>query len=396
MKKKFKGWLAGVAGLLGLALVLLAAVGAHVAGLGQREAEAAAAAAGCPAGGQPGLDPDSAETAHKVKAMLAGSGDVSVPGLSEPKKQIPNAKVIVATGVQKRVPARGQVVALATALQESTLINLDHGDRDSLGLFQQRPSQGWGTREQIMDPVYSSTKFYDGLMEIKDWEQMPVTVAAQKVQRSGFPDAYAKHEPLATALQQAIAPTLGAVPAGPMPGGTGLGGGLGPGRCAGAGGGNVDFGNISPGSLPEGYQIPPTAPPQVQTAIRWALGQLGTMYQWGGSCTNPHGTGMDPRDTAALAQARCDCSSLTQRAYGVAGKKITRTTYTQINDGHSVPAGAIQPGDLLFTVGSASRPEHVALAIGYGYVVHAPRPGRVVEVAPQSHLGPILLVVRVV
>ncbi|MFE1500870.1 hypothetical protein ACFW89_38175, partial [Streptomyces albidoflavus] len=196
MKKKFKGWLAGVAGLLGLALVLLAAVGAHVAGLGQSEAEAAAAAASCP-GGQPGLDPDTAETARKVEEMLAGSGDVNVPGLSEPKKQIPNAKVIVATGVQKRVPARGQVVALATALQESTLINLDHGDRDSLGLFQQRPSQGWGTREQLMDPVYSSGKFYDRLVKLKDWEQMPVTVAAQKVQRSGFPDAYAKHEPLA-------------------------------------------------------------------------------------------------------------------------------------------------------------------------------------------------------
>ncbi|MFJ6354866.1 C40 family peptidase [Streptomyces sp. NPDC092046] len=381
--KKFKGWLAGLASLIGLALVLVAAVGAHVAGIGQSEAEAAAAAASCPAGGQPGLDPDTAETARKVKEMLVGSGDVTVPGLSEPKKQIPNAKVIVATGIQKRVPARGQVVALATALQESTLINLDHGDRDSLGLFQQRPSQGWGTREQIMNPVYSSGKFYDRLVKIRDWEQMPVTVAAQKVQRSGFPDAYAKHEPLATALQQAIGPTLGAAPAGPMAGQPGLGG-FGPGQCAGQGGGD---GNIPPGSLPEGYQIPATAPPQVQAAIRWALGQLGTMYQWGGTCTNAHGPN---------ASERCDCSSLTQRAYGVAGKEITRTTYTQINDGHPVPVAAIQPGDLLFAVGSASRPEHVAMAIGYGYVVHAPKPGRVVEVVKQANLGPILLVVRVV
>ncbi|MFD3728757.1 C40 family peptidase [Streptomyces sp. NPDC058671] len=386
MKKKFKGWLAGVAGLLGLALVLLAAVGAHVAGLGQSEAEAAAAAASCP-GGQPGLDPDTAETARKVEEMLAGSGDVNVPGLSEPKKQIPNAKVIVATGVQKRVPARGQVVALATALQESTLINLDHGDRDSLGLFQQRPSQGWGTREQLMDPVYSSGKFYDRLVKLKDWEQMPVTVAAQKVQRSGFPDAYAKHEPLATALQQAIAPTLGATPIGPMPGQPSRRGGVGTGECAGPGSGNVDFGQFPPGSLPEGYQLPAAAPMQVQTAIRWALGQLGTMYQWGGSCTNPHGS--DPSE-------RCDCSSLMQRAYGVAGKEITRTTYTQIRDGHVVPTSAIQPGDLLFAVGSASRPEHVAMAIGYGYVVHAPKPGRVVEVVKQANLGPILLVVRVI
>ncbi|MFC8012405.1 C40 family peptidase [Streptomyces cinereoruber] len=392
--KKLKGWLAGVAGLLGLVLVLLAAVGAHVAGLSQSEAEAAAAS--CPAGGQPGLDPDIAEIARKVKEMLAGSGDVNVPGLSEPKKQIPNAKVIVATGVQKRVPARGQVVALATALQESTLINLDHGDRDSLGLFQQRPSQGWGTREQIMDPVYSSTKFYDGLVKIKDWEQMPVTVAAQKVQRSGFPDAYAKHEPLATALQQAIAPILGAAPSGPMLGPSGLGGSFGPGGCAGQGGAAVDFGEVPPGSLPEGYQIPAASPTQVKTAIRWALGQLGTLYQWGGSCTNPHGTGMDPRDTAALAQARCDCSSLMQRAYGTAGVEITRTTYTQIHDGRAVPVQALRPGDLIFTVGSVTRPEHVAMYIGSGLVVHAPRPGRVVEVAELASHGQILLTRRLV
>ncbi|GAA1553154.1 C40 family peptidase [Streptomyces globosus] len=386
MKKGIKRWLAGAAGLIGLGLVLLAAIAAHVAGLGQSEAEAAAAR--CPAAGQPGLDPGTADIARKVKEMLAGSGDVSVPGLSEPKQQIPNAKVIVATGIQKRVPARGQVIALATALQESTLINVDHGDRDSIGLFQQRPSQGWGNREQIMDPVYSSGKFYDGLVQIKDWEQMPVTVAAQKVQRSAFPNAYAKHEPLATALQQAVGPTLGAAPAGPMPGQPGLGGGFGPAGCAGqAGGGKVDFGEIPPGTLPEGYQIPATAPMEVKTAIRWALGQLGTMYQWGGTCTNPHGS--DPSE-------RCDCSSLTQRSYGVAGKEITRTTYTQIHDGRAVPASAIAPGDLIFVRGTADAPEHVAMAIGYGYVVHAPRTGRPVSVVQQSELGPILVVRRIV
>ncbi|MFG2298498.1 C40 family peptidase [Streptomyces sp. NPDC048603] len=383
MKKGIKGWLAGVAGLLGLGLVLLAAIGAHVAGLGQSEAEAAAAH--CPTGGQPGLDPESADIARKVKEMLAGSGDVKVPGLSQPEKQIPNAKVIVATGIQKRVPARGQVIALATALQESTLINLDYGDRDSLGLFQQRPSQGWGTREQIMDPVYSSTKFYDGLVNIKDWEQMPLTVAAQKVQRSGFPDAYAKHEPLSTALQQAIAPSLGAAPAGPAPGPPALGWGFSSAGCNSQP--DADFGNIPPGTLPEGYQIPQAAPMEVRTAIQWALGQLGTPYQLGGSCTNPHGP--NPSE-------RCDCSSLTQRAYGVAGEEITRTTYTQIHDGRGVPIGQVQPGDLLFSRGTAAAPEHVSMAIGYGYVVHSPKPGRVVEVSKQEYMGEILVIRRIV
>ncbi|MFD9053012.1 C40 family peptidase [Streptomyces zaomyceticus] len=382
MKKGIKRSLAGVAGLMVLALVLLAAIGAHVAGLGQSEAEAAAASASCGSESQPGLDPATANIAHKVKEMLAGSGTVDVPGLSQPKEQIPNAKAIVATGVQKRVPARGHVIALATALQESTLINLDHGDRDSLGLFQQRPSQGWGTREQIMDPVYSSTKFYDRLVKMKDWERMPLTVAAQKVQRSGFPDAYAKHEPLATALQQAIAPTFGAAP---LPGAPGPGGGVGPGRCAGPG--DVDFGEIAPGAIPEGYQIPATAPMEVKTAIRWALGQLGTPYQWGGSCTNPHGPNVSER---------CDCSSLTQRAYGVAGKAITRTTYTQIHDGRGVPVDQVHPGDLLFSRGSAAAPEHVSMAIGYGYVVHAPKPGQVVKVAKQTEMGEILVVRRIV
>ncbi|WP_398859997.1 C40 family peptidase [Streptomyces chengmaiensis] len=360
----------------------MGAVAGHVVGIGQSQAEAAQQQ--CTTGGDAGLDVDTAQVSQQVKAVLAGStGEVQVSGLPAPKEQIPNAKVIVATGVQTKISARGQVIALATALQESGLRNLDHGDRDSLGLFQQRPSQGWGTRAQIMDPVYASTKFYKALKSVKDWESMPLTVAAQKVQKSGLPDAYAKHEPLATALQQAIAPTLGGAAAGPA-GPPAFAGGLGAGCVTQA---STDYGDIPPGTLPEGYQIPVTAPLQVRNAIRWALGQLGTPYQWGGTCTNPHGT--NPRD-------RCDCSSLMQRAYGIAGVEISRTTYTQINDGRPVPAGALQPGDLVFTEGSASRPEHVSMFIGDGLVVHAPRPGRVVEVAKLKGHGKVLVARRIV
>ncbi|WP_330481518.1 C40 family peptidase [Streptomyces sp. NBC_00724] len=358
----------------------MAAIAAHVAGIGQSEAEAATAQAQCAANGTGG-DVDTAQVAQQVKAVLAGSSsDVTVAGLPSPKEQIPNAKAIVVTGAQMRIPARGQVIALATALQESGLRNLDHGDRDSVGLFQQRPSQGWGTRAQILDPVYAATKFYKALKSLKDWESMPVTVAAQKVQKSGVPDAYAKHEALATALQQAIAPTLGTAAAIP---------GIAP-AVAGFGAGCVtqtgtDYGDIPAGTLPEGYQIPVT-PIQARNAIRWALGQLGTPYQWGGTCTNPHGSN---------ARDRCDCSSLMQRAYGVAGIEITRTTYTQIHDGRAVSAKALQPGDLVFTNGTASRPEHVAMFIGDGLVVHAPRPGRVVEVAELATHGTILVARRI-
>ncbi|WP_309134622.1 hypothetical protein [Cellulomonas sp.] len=108
--------------------------------------------------------------------------------------QAQNAALISATAVRRGLPARAVTIGLATALQESRLVNIDYGDRDSVGLFQQRPSQGWGTVEQIMDPVYSTGRFYDGLVQVPGYEQLEVTVAAQAVQRSGFPDAYAQHE----------------------------------------------------------------------------------------------------------------------------------------------------------------------------------------------------------
>jgi murein DD-endopeptidase MepM/ murein hydrolase activator NlpD len=117
-------------------------------------------------------------------------------------EQVRNAAIIVAVGQQMQVPPKGWVIAIATALQESWLTNLGnlgaHNDHDSLGLFQQRPSQGWGTPAQIMDPQYASHKFYEKLSTIQGWQTMALTDAAQAVQNSAFPDAYAKHEPLAS------------------------------------------------------------------------------------------------------------------------------------------------------------------------------------------------------
>ncbi len=125
-------------------------------------------------------------------------------GLSDPAEQVPNAIAIEVTGEQMEVPRRGREIALATALQESGLRNLDYGDRDSVGLFQQRPSQGWGSVEQLMDPVYAATRFYDALLEVPGWQELPLTEAAQAVQRSAYPNAYARWEPLASALQRAV------------------------------------------------------------------------------------------------------------------------------------------------------------------------------------------------
>lgn len=119
-------------------------------------------------------------------------------------EQASNAATIAAVGTTRGMPERAVTIALATALQESALYNIEHGDRDSLGLFQQRPSQGWGTPQQILDPVYSSGKFYEGLEKVPGYSRLPLTVAAQKVQRSGFPQAYAKHEPDAALLSAAL------------------------------------------------------------------------------------------------------------------------------------------------------------------------------------------------
>jgi hypothetical protein len=114
------------------------------------------------------------------------------------------ATLIAAVAQQRGLPPRATTIAIATAFQESKIHNIDYGDRDSVGLFQQRPSQGWGTVEQIMDPLYSIGAFYDALVKVKGYEGMVINDAAQLVQRSGFPRAYAQHEDYARALASAL------------------------------------------------------------------------------------------------------------------------------------------------------------------------------------------------
>jgi hypothetical protein len=119
-------------------------------------------------------------------------------------EQMGNAATITGIAVRRRLPARAATIAVATAMQESKLVNLDYGDRDSLGLFQQRPSQGWGTPEQIRDPVHATNAFYDALVKVTGYRSMEITKVAQKVQRSAFPEAYADHEPDARVLASAL------------------------------------------------------------------------------------------------------------------------------------------------------------------------------------------------
>ncbi|GGL42566.1 C40 family peptidase [Planomonospora parontospora] len=230
-----------------------------------------------------------------------------------------NAALIVQTGLELGLPARAAVIAVATALQESQLRNLPYGHLDSLGLFQQRPSQGWGTPEQILDPRYAARQFYTRLIAVPGWEQLPLTRAAQAVQRSAFPDAYARWEPLAQQTVDALTASCVA---------------------------------LIPGE-------------QAAAVIAYAQAQLGKPYLWG-----------------AEGPASFDCSGLTMRAYQAAGITIPRVAADQWRHGLPVPPGQEQPGDLVFFRMEASGPGHVGIVIGGGRMIHAPRTGDFVKIAP--------------
>lgn len=220
-------------GLVGVGAVLVGAgIGASVSGgASDEQARATCRAMGfdvasSPGGAEAGYVPAPVDSAPTIPT--GGLVDGFGPGETE---QITVSQAIVAAGTAAGVGTRGMVVGIATALQESGLRALAFGDRDSLGPFQQRPSQGWGTPEQVRDPGFSARAFFGGplsphfdpgtgraspggLLEVTGWEAMPVTVAAQKVQRSAFPQAYAKHEERAVRI---VAALTGGVPIPTLP-----------------------------------------------------------------------------------------------------------------------------------------------------------------------------------
>ena len=129
---------------------------------------------------------------------------VAATSLQLTPHQADNVEAIAAVARERGLPRRAVVIALATAQQESRLRNLDYGDRDSLGLFQQRPSQGWGTPAQVTDPAYAAGEFYERLVQVPGWRTGRLTEVAQAVQRSGFPELYQQWEPMARALTSAL------------------------------------------------------------------------------------------------------------------------------------------------------------------------------------------------
>ena len=246
-------------------------------------------------------------------------------------EQVAYGNVIIYVGLLKGLPVRAEIIAVATALQESGLRNIParQGDRDSVGLFQQRPSQGWGTAQQLMDPEYAASAFYRALVRVPHWQALPLAVAAQTVQRSAAPGAYAKWEPLATALVSSSSAA-----------------------------------NLSAPTCPDsaGQAGPPGSAAAI--AISYAQAQLGLPYQWGG-------------DGPQAGDLGFDCSGLTHAAYEAAGIQIPRTAQTQYNAGPRLPPDqAPQPGDLVFYGTSPTHITHVGLIVTPAtMMIDAPRTG---------------------
>jgi cell wall-associated NlpC family hydrolase len=274
-------------------------------------------------------------------------GKATAGGQKLTTEQINNAQIIYQVAVDLQLPPQSAVIAIATAMQESSLTNLTSGDLDSLGLFQQRPSQGWGTAAQIMDPVYSAKAFYARLVKVPAWESLPIAVAAQQVQKSAVPDAYAKWEPTARQLVATFGNSAT--------------------NCSLDDGADPSEKTTGSVSLPAGFSLPAGTPVQVVTAIRFGVSKLGMPYQWGGT-GNPS----------------YDCSGLMMRAYEAAGIKISRTTSEQILDGTPIySAGRLKPGDLIFVPGAdgtATAPGHVGMYLGSNLVLDAPRTGKDIEI----------------
>jgi cell wall-associated NlpC family hydrolase len=276
-------------------------------------------------GGGAGFIPGVCDAGLRSASQAPGDTPATLSG-----EQRQNAATIINVARQRGTPPRAWLIAVATAKQESDLRNINHGDRDSLGLFQQRPSQGWGSPAQVLDPVYSTTTFLDHLLQVPGWDRLPVTVAAQTVQRSAFPDAYAKWEGLAAALVGQLAGVSDPAGCGP-----------------------------DSASLPEGV---------ARAAIRFASGEVGKPYVWGATGPNTY-----------------DCSGLILRAFQAAGIDLPRVSRDQFDAGGHVPVKQAQAGDLLFYATDPSDPatiHHVMLYMGDGQMVEAPYSGESVRVRP--------------
>ncbi|MDQ3579035.1 MAG: C40 family peptidase [Actinomycetota bacterium] len=265
----------------------------------------------------------------------AGSGAGDAGNLTD--EQRGTVALIIAIGKQRELPPRAWQVAIQAGMTESGLRSLRYGDRDSLGIFQMRPSMGWGSPAEVTNPTYAVNKFYDVLLKVPDWEKQRPGESAQDVERSAFPARYHRWESMASHL-------IGEL--GQVENVTGCGEGV---------------GNLLPA---------PTV--AAGGAMQWALGQQGKPYQWGAPLTH---------------QNSFDCSSLMAQAYRSSGVTLPRTSREQFRAGAMLPVERAEPGDLLFWAYDESDPRtihHVAMYLGDGKIVEAQQDGVPVHIRPVS------------
>jgi cell wall-associated NlpC family hydrolase len=346
---------------IGLVVVLVLALSMLVAVLFGGDDEASAA----PPGGQPGVLCSTAPaTGDGAASDTAGGQDVA--GFSG--DQLDVAAAIVAQGKALGVPERGWVVAVATAMQESTLRTLDYGDimangqmSSSRGPFQQL--DGWGPLADRLDPARSAAMFYTGgeagqpgLLDIPGWEQLPLTVAAQRVQQSETPDAYAKWEQPANQVVGAAEGRTCSTEA-----------------TTGSGGGTSV-------SLPSN--------PRAEMVINRALAELGVTYAWGGGDADGPTLGIRDGDVADAhsdyTKVGFDCSGLALYAYAGIGVSVPHQTQAiWAAFPHLTDRAALQPGDLLLysNNGAANGIHHVGIYLGEDRMVEAPQSGDVVKIS---------------
>ena len=292
-----------------------------------------------------GGDGTTAPACDATSPSVTGGTPVTAADLDAEQRRAAATIIGVARGMA--APPRAWVIALATAMQESRMgragmdVAVDH---DSLGLFQQRPSQGWGTPDQVRDPVYATRTFLARLLAVPDWDAMPVTRAAQTVQRSAFPAAYARWEPLAESL---VGDLAGVVPA---------------------------VADCSSRPTAGAAALPPGV---ARTAVDDAVAQSGKPYVWGGAGPDVF-----------------DCSGLVLQAFRAAGVILPRVAADQYRAGAHVAVAQARPGDLMFWAYDPTDPDsihHVALYLGDGRIMEAQQTGVPLGVRPVSLTEPGLV-----
>lgn len=272
---------------------------------------------------------------------------VSIQGLSDEQNQI--ARTIYMTGKQRGASDRDIQIALMTAFQESGMRNINYGDRDSVGVFQQRTSQGWGSVAQIMDPTYSTNKFFDSLLKLNGRDKMALTQAAQAVQRSAFPNAYAKHEGKAANILQAF-------------------------NSAGQSQARAPQQQVNSQGQEQTSGVAKAPTGVRQQLLNTAFGMLGIPYAWGGGGIgnrSSRGIGLGTTNVVGV-----DCSGLTSYVYGTLGIKLPRKSDAQYASGVRTSIANAKPGDLV----GWGKGGHVAIYIGNGQILHSPRPGQKVQI----------------